>query len=160
MKNIVADAGPIIALGKVNQLGLLHSLFEQVFLTSYVFDEIRQGQDQGTAAVKAAISQKWMKIERTPVIPEALSLALDPGEASAISLALAMQSPLLMDEQRGRKIAKRKKLHVIGTVGILLLAKKRNRLPLLKPVLLDMRTKGYWLSDRLIFDALSLAREK
>lgn len=159
MKDIVADAGPMIALGKVNQLGLLHALFERVFLTSFVFDEIHQGQDQATVAIKAAIQQKWVKIEKAPAVPEALSLALDAGEASAILLASATRRPLLMDERLGRKIASEKGLCVIGTVGVLLLAKKRKQLPLVKPVLIEMRTKGYWLSDTLIQEALYLARE-
>ncbi len=46
-------------------------------------------------------------------------LELDPGELSAISLAVELKAPLLIDERMGRKIAKDQGLEIIGAVGVL-----------------------------------------
>lgn len=159
MKELVADAGPIIALGKIHQLGLLHALFDRIILTSMVLDEIEQGRDHVAHAIEAAVIQKWMCIEKSVFLEESLRLELDVGEASVISLATAKRLPLLLDERCGRKIAGEKGLKVIGTIGILLLAKKKKKLPLVKPLLAKMCECGYWLSDALVQKAIFLAKE-
>jgi predicted nucleic acid-binding protein len=47
------------------------------------------------------------------------------GEAEAIELALVRQLPLIIDERKGRKIARQKNLSVIGFAGLMVLAAKR-----------------------------------
>ena len=52
---------------------------------------------------------------------------LDRGEAEAIALALESKADaLLIDELDGRAIARKHGLSVLGTLGILLLAKQRD----------------------------------
>ena len=63
-----------------------------------------------------------------------LQLTLDTGEANAIALAMELDNALLiMDELKGRNVAKRLKLRYTGTLGILVEAKRRGHLPQLKP---------------------------
>ena len=51
---------------------------------------------------------------------------LDKGEASSIALALEIKdSMLIIDETKGRRIAKSYNIDIIGTIGILLLADNR-----------------------------------
>jgi len=53
-----------------------------------------------------------------------------------------------------------RKLPLIGTVGILLLAKRRGLLDSVKDVLDEMKAQGMRISDRLYVQVLTLAQEK
>ena len=61
---------------------------------------------------------------------------LDPGESYAIASAVEQKGDeLLMDERRGRQVATQLGLSIIGLLGILLLAKQRQLIPQIKPIL-------------------------
>ena len=86
---------------------------------------------------------------------------LDPGEREAIALALFNgETRILLDEQDARKIAKSLDLRVIGTLGILILAKKHQIISQVKPPLEQMRKEAqYWVSDSLVRQILEQVEE-
>ncbi|MDD1417239.1 DUF3368 domain-containing protein, partial [Dolichospermum sp. ST_con] len=89
------------------------------------------------------------------------SLKLDLGESEAIALAEEIgASQLLIDEKAARKVAIARKLPLIGTVGVLLLAKRRGLLDSVKSVLDEMQAQGMRISDRLYVQVLILAQEQ
>lgn len=61
---------------------------------------------------------------------EEINQIVDKGEASAIALALETQnSILIIDERKGRKLARELNLEIIGTLRVLLLAKQKGIIP-------------------------------
>jgi len=151
MNCIIADAGPITALSKSHSLGLLQSLFEQVVITDSVLKELDSSKDETLAAVNAAIVQGWLVSVIVPITDPELAKMLDPGEVSSILYSLDHNRiPLLIDEYKGKQWAKKQDIPVIGTAGILIKAKQMKLIPLVKPLLLDMQSKGYWLSNQFI----------
>ncbi|MEA3643310.1 MAG: DUF3368 domain-containing protein [Lamprobacter sp.] len=89
-----------------------------------------------------------------------LRQVLDAGESAAILLAQALACRfLLIDERRGRAMARRRGIPVVGVAGVLLAAKRRGLLETVKPVLLALSHQGYRLSDALITEVLRLAGE-
>jgi len=91
---------------------------------------------------------------------QALSADLDSGEAAALCLAIERKASLVLsDDREARLAAVRLDLPVIGTVGILLEARRRDLVPALAPVLMDLRAKGVWLSRSLIDAVLAEAGE-
>jgi uncharacterized protein len=127
----VADAGPLIGLARVGLLHLLRRLYGKVLIPVQVFEELQISEDRpgGAGALRAAMDEGWL--ESAPLGKgeelESLSLALGSGgEAGAI--LLSGQRPcrfLLLDERRGRSIAKKRGLRVVGTGGVLLAAKEQ-----------------------------------
>lgn len=76
---------------------------------------------------------------------------LDRGEASSIALALEIKhAVLIIDELKGRKIAKSFDLEIIGTIGVLLIANKKGLLNDVLSVILKLVNNGFRLSDKML----------
>ena len=163
---VIADAGPLIALASIGKLDLLPRLFGSVSITTQVAQElITGGPFPDSGVLQAALSQTWLSnVNIADLLPDdwldqcktLMNLyQIDMGESSAMVLAGYAQAqgdtPLLvMDDFRGRVAVQHARISMIGTAGLLLLAKQVAAIPSVKPLLLAMRQNGYFLSDRLI----------
>ena len=169
---VIADAGPLIALARIGHLELLNKLFGSVSVISIVADEVLQGGDFPDGSVLSqAFSQTWLQrvnVDSPDQLSQAKNLMdlyqIDPGEAGSMVLARQAQAQgdqalLVMDDLRGRNAAQHARLPVIGTTGVLLLAKRQGQVSHVKPLLVGLRQNGYFLSQRLIDSALQQAGE-
>jgi predicted nucleic acid-binding protein len=76
---------------------------------------------------------------------------LDKGEASSIALALEIpNSTLIIDEVKGRNIAKNLNIEIIGTVGIIVLAGKKGVVNDIISVVLKLVNNGFRLSNKIV----------
>ena len=154
-KVVIADAGPLIAFARLHQLGLLAQVFERVMVTNEVFNECTCRSDfPETKALQDAANNHLLHQCATPVSHFELALHVDAGEASAIAAAAELGCGVLMDDKAGRRMAKNFGLATIGTVGVLVLAKQKNLIPAIKPLLEQLTQTGYFLGDNLIAEAL------
>ncbi len=87
------------------------------------------------------------------------ALLVDDGEAEAIALARTADSLLVIDDDRGRRLALRLGLRIKGTLGLLVLAKNRGLLDPIRPLLEALPQRGVHVSQRLIEIALREAGE-
>jgi len=158
---IVVNTGPVIALEACGQLSLLGALHSRVIMPADVAFELAQGATSGSSGPRFPSSSEWVEIlSATAPPPPLLAAYLDPGEAAVIALALEQEiSLVLIDERRGRMVARTLGLRVTGSVGVLLRAKKEGRLPSVRQCIDEMRVKGVWLSEQLRRSALREAGE-
>jgi predicted nucleic acid-binding protein len=157
----VADAGPLVALAKVNRLDLLGQLFDEVHIPPAVRQELAAKSGPEAARLDDALA-RFIRIHAPLPHPPELEPAigrLGPGEREAIALAYQTGALLLMDERRGRGAARLLGLKVTGVAGVLVEAKAAGLIPRVRPVLEEMRGAGYWLSDALLDSAAHLAGE-
>ena len=85
---------------------------------------------------------------------------VDSGEAEAIQLATEQNATLLLiDDRKGRKTAKKRGIHIIGTGGVLIVAKKAGLLAEVSPVLKELASIGYRLSPALCERIIELAQQ-
>lgn len=159
---IVSDTTPISELAKVNHLNLLPKLFGKVVIPQGVFDELQVGEHPAAKLVQNLSWLEVVTVDNQQLVRELQqSFKLDLRESEAIALAEEISaSGLLIDERAARKVAMAQKLPLIGTVGILLLAKRRGLLDSVKDVLDEMQEQGMRISDRLYVQVLTLAQEK
>jgi predicted nucleic acid-binding protein len=161
---VISDAGPLIALSRIDQLGLLDKLYGAVFIPVAVQNELCCDTNlPGACCLRLALNDGWIEVHQLVDETGALArlrLVLDPGESEAILLAERVDCRfLLMDERRGRQVAKNRGLEVVGIAGVLLAAKKNGLLNAVAPELEALCRAGYRLSAQLIDEVLRLAGE-
>ena len=88
-------------------------------------------------------------------------MELDDGEREAISLALSTgRKRILLDEREARLVAHQLGLQVVGTLGILLLAKNQQIIQQVRPLLDAMiDIAQYWVNATLYEQVLKHAGE-
>lgn len=75
---------------------------------------------------------------------------LDAGEREAISVAIEIaENSILLDDLPARKVATRLGIHVVGSAGVLLLAKEKGLISEVTPHLNTMRANGLYVSNEL-----------
>ncbi|ETW93518.1 MAG: hypothetical protein ETSY1_38885 [Candidatus Entotheonella factor] len=160
MSSVLSNAGPLIALGKLNRLELLADLYSNVQITSRIYDEVvTQGLVRG-ASDALTIRLFWQRygwpiVEVESKVLEAYipPVLLDPGEYELLALAQTLSAPLvLLDDEVARIEARRLKLQVRGTLGILVQAYRAQLLTLNQIELLIQEVaerRDIWISTKL-----------
>ncbi len=161
---IVADAGPLIALARIEHLELLRQRYGEILIPPAVLTELAlESQKPGTALLKQAVLSGWLQVVEVSHSNDysRLTLLLDVGEAEAILLAEQRHCHLLLiDERKGRMVAKQRGLAVIGICGLLLLAKEQGLISLVVPCLNQLSRIGYRISPQLRLEVASRAGEQ
>ena len=123
---VVSDTTPLISLLKIKRIGLLEKLFGEVVIPQAVFTEL-------TVDIRFDEEAEVIKNEKFISVKEVSNMAsvnilkratgLDQGESEAIILSDEIQADiLLMEEAKGRKISDQMGIHIMGTIGILMVA--------------------------------------
>ncbi len=161
---LVADSGPLIALAKLRLLDLPAALYSTVWVPAAVLQECTEaGSFPDGQRITTALAAGWLvpcaDAQPSPADVWAGLTGLDPGECSAISIALALGADLLIDEAAGRRAARAVGLPVVGACGLLLRGKALGRLQRVRPLVDDLRQQGYFISPALQAEVLRLAGE-
>jgi predicted nucleic acid-binding protein len=78
-------------------------------------------------------------------------------------IALAVENEdclLIIDDSKGRREAKALGIKITGTLGVLLLAKERKLIEELKPLLNQIKSTNFRISQSLIYRTLAMAGEQ
>jgi predicted nucleic acid-binding protein len=146
---IFSNTTPFISLASIGQLDLLPHLFSQVYVVPEVIDECLAG---GIIAVPDLAGLAW--IEVVPSSHDISSLALlelDKGEKYTIDTACKHKADLvIIDEKIGRNVAEYLGLSVIGTLGILLNAKRKGMIASFSDCVEEMQRNGLRYHPRLV----------
>ncbi len=131
---------------------MLQSLFGDIFIPDGVSAEISN----------TVLPRSWIRQQSLlqPLLPEVQVAALGPGEREAICLAIEMRaSAIILDDEPARKTANQLNLRVIGTAGILILAKEHQLIDSVRPCLDALIEHRFFLSRALYELILSRAGE-
>jgi uncharacterized protein len=143
----LTDASPLVFLGKLGRLEVLSLGAEEVLVPSAVLDEIRVKADEAAELVERCLGL-WLK-ECSWTQPQLLQLLPDlgAGERGVIAQALQVGAvSVVLDDLDARRTARRMGLRPIGTVGLLLAARKRGMVPSLRRELDRLEAHGFYAS--------------
>ncbi len=140
---IVCNASPLIALAQINRLDVLRQLFVTVLASPAVCAEVAPTVPSLPAwIIPTPLAQ--------PVPSEVLAAALGLGETEAIALALERKARVLvLDDRAARRMVHSLGVAIVGTLGILLAAKRRGVLTALRPCLDDLDAFHFRVSEPL-----------
>ena len=157
----MSDAGPLIALAKLDLLKLLPQLFAVVHVPQTVFKEATRQNDRVDARrISDFVPRELHLLDVIDnKLSRSLSLQLDEGEVQAIAHARELKCGVLMDEKRGRMAASHNDIPTIGVVGVLLQAKQRGLIPNVTEPLQALQIAEYRISEALYREALRLSGE-
>ena len=127
---LIADAAPIIFLAKINQLSLIHELFNaEILVPSVVQSEIIGTEvppDEERLLTGFLSKCKVVDLKKTDIFAKSLSFA----DNCVLTLAHKKRADIILSDDRLlRRMAVIEGFRVIGTLGILLRASKESLLP-------------------------------
>jgi uncharacterized protein len=149
----VSNTSPLSNLAIIGHLDLVREQLGVVAIPPAVEAELgRNPRVEARSALEAAIAKGWIRVTQLirPVPPD-LMLALDPGEAETLSLALEIKAGLvLLDESAARSQARRLGLSHTGALGILRRARQTGRIGSLKVEIKRLRDQaGFFINPAL-----------
>jgi predicted nucleic acid-binding protein len=159
---VVSNAGPLIALASINKLELLRLLFGTIVIPGAVYREVvTMGEGRpGEAEVREADWIQKSKIRNRTMV-KLLRDRLDAGESETIVLATEVKADyVLLDERLARRKANLIGLTAIGSLGILLMAKKAGFIPKVSALLLELEQAAFRISADVRSEILQKAEEE
>jgi len=86
---VVSDTSPLNYLITIEEVGILAALYERVLIPEMVFRELQHPRAPSPVREWIAQVPAWLEVHSVHISASKDSVALDPGERDAISLALA-----------------------------------------------------------------------
>jgi predicted nucleic acid-binding protein len=135
-KVIISDTSCLIALTNTGNLDILHKVCQTVLITPEIAGEYGEDIPAWITVAPVRDPEKTRLIQKT----------LDPGESSAIALALEIEDPLLiLDDAQARSFAQDLGLAITGTLGILIAAFQQGIIADLDPVIASLKACDFRL---------------
>jgi uncharacterized protein len=156
-ERIIINTGPLIALAVSDALAPVGRLPLRFSCPPQVRQELDEGAERGYPSVEPP----WLEV--TPLqrsLSAVAVVALDAGEAAVLQLAQEQQVPwVCIDERRGRQMALAVGLKVVGSLGLLLRAKREGLVEAVRPYVERLQSYGVWYRPELLERVLDAAGE-
>ncbi len=159
---LVFNASPIICLAKAGLLENILSLAEEFVIPRPVFDEVAACRDSSDPAARWLNSSSGALPVREvgTVSPFIQAWDLGAGEASVLAFAsIAPGTTAVLDDLAARRCASALRLPVIGTLGLLLRAKRTGTISSVKQALKAVNDAGLFISSKHAATICQLAGE-
>lgn len=146
----VSDSTALIVLNQIGRLDLIRGVFGRVGVPPAVAREV-------IPSLRSL--PPWIEVLQVPQNPD-LPTYLDDGEREAIALALHLVAdPIVLDERPGRRVATSLGLDVVGSLGLLVRAKRAGMIRDVRPLMDAMLSSGLYATDTLYRQILVAAGE-
>ena len=137
---VVSDTSSIILLDKIGEINILRQSFARVYATSVVAREFGILLPDWITVQDAADKIKLAKLDAI----------MDAGEASVLALAAEIgDCYVLVDDSKARRYAEAVQQKYVGTLGLILRAKRLGVIQAFRPLLGKVQHTDFWASDSL-----------
>jgi len=160
---LVFNASPVIVLAKAGLLEKVMGIAARVIIPQPAADEIARGGDPSDpAALWLNRPESSSYIETAPPVSGFVAAwDLGAGESSVISLAETIpESTAVLDDLAARRCAEALHLNLVGTLGLLLVAKRRGAIASIRDSMAAIVDAGLFISPKHLADILKRAGEE
>lgn len=156
---VVSNTTPIIKLAGVGLLDVLAKIYGNIWIPHGVRDEY---EAKSTPSDPKLGTLPWLSVHGvTPDQRVAARAGLGAGEIEAISLAIVVGArAILLDDRLARKTAAALGLPVVGTLAVLVRAKREGHILAVGPLIDLMMVQGRYVSEALRAQVLREAGER
>jgi len=145
---IVVNASPLIVLGKAGLLHIIGGVGDRVYIPASVAHEVKIGNDLTADWLRLEPQNGWVVEDPTPD-PFVLAWDLGAGETAVLSIPSGgVEVVRVLDDRAARRCAECLSLPVVGTVGLILMAKRLGLLPTVSEALESVIRAGLFISPR------------
>ncbi len=143
---IIGDSSALVALSIMDRLELLETLFGKVYVPQAVYDEVSISSKPQALKLRKFLADKTIKVQI-----DIAKMGLGRGEIEAITLYKKMNANfLLIDDRRAKSFAKMNDVNVIGSLGVMVLAKELGKAKSIRTDLGKLLNSNIFVSKNLI----------
>lgn len=150
IERVVVNASPLITLFRAGLHPLLPELFKEIVVPDAVWAEVA-GKAHDDPAARGLPGAAWVQREPVSICPDVAIWNLGAGETAVLSFA--RQQPgytAIVDDRAARRCARVLGIHLQGTAGVVVLAKRRGLIGSVREALGHLKGAGLWLSEELV----------
>lgn len=144
---VVSNTSPLIGLERIGRLDLLRDVYGDILVPPTVVAELG-----------GRLPRTWVTERRPkgPIPARVRAARLDAGEREAIVLAIEVRARrLVLDDELARHLALALGLPVIGTVGVVLTARRMSLIAEVRPILDALLGSGFRIGREIYDQALA-----
>jgi predicted nucleic acid-binding protein len=145
---VVSDATPINGLVRLRVVDVLRELYGQVVIPTAVEAELSHPNTPVEVRNWLSSTPTWLAVKKPLHVDPAI--VSGAGEREAIALALELEADfLLVDDKEARVAARRLRIPVTGTIGVLELAAVKGLIDL-PTVLTELAPAGFFIDPEVV----------
>ncbi|HOE12047.1 MAG TPA: DUF3368 domain-containing protein [bacterium] len=156
----VVNSSPIIVLSRLGFLERLDAILPQFLVPSGVMAEINAGPtgNPATAWIGGLGTSRMVNV--SAISPAIAGWDLGRGESEVLTWSCEhKECGAILDDYAARKCAVSLGIPLCGTLGLLILAKRRGVIDQISPVLDELPRVGFWIHESLVAEAKRLTGE-
>ena len=149
-EEVIIDTSCLIILKRIGRLEILKEIYERVIIPVGVKEEFGEELPE------------WIEVEgvKDEGQVKVMEMYVGRGEAEVLVLGLERGSSLVViDDRKGRRLARGLGLRLSGTIGVIIRAKEAGEIGSVKGIIEELEGAGFRLSESLKRKALELAGE-
>jgi len=150
-KNMVINASPIILLGKADFLKTMSPLAKTWIIPDGVIHEVQAKRPIDPYLSGLASNSEVVRKTVLNIHPSIAAWDLGRGESEVLTLALEKsRTGVVLDDLQTRKCAELFEIPLIGTLGLVVLAKRKGLITLARPVIERLASVGLYISSAML----------
>lgn len=155
----VLDASPYILFARIGRLDILRDLAGDIIIPYTVISEVRAGLSKDPTAQSAL--QWGAPFTKPDVIlqPSVISRDLGAGESQVVAQCVGTDKWAVLDDRMGRRCATVHNVTIIGSLGIILRAKRFGLVDQARPLIEMLISQGIYVAEVVVRDVLAAVGE-
>ena len=151
----VVNASPLILFSRIDRLDLIEDLAQAILVPNAVIEEVRAGQHEDRAAATPMELAGRYRVEDIAAAASIEHWDLGLGEAQVIAHCVDGSRWAVLDDRAARRRAAAHDVQVIGTLGVVLRAKKRGQVERARPLVKKLVAAGMFMGDEFVEGVLA-----